>query len=111
MSKHIIEKLEDIEEMKAEEVVAVIRKVVSYKGTARLSHIGFVYNIGLDRFSLIEPIASQERALGRVNYEWNGHTFVASIDDNQPFEKGSSEYLDYETKLLNLVINMGGRTE
>jgi hypothetical protein len=105
-----ITRLEDINDMKADEFVGVIETVdLSYEGQVKLSHIGFVYNIGIDRFSLIEPMVTDDRCLGRVNYDWNASnkTWVCSIDSNQPFEKGSSEYLKYETALLNRTITMG----
>jgi len=103
-------RLEDMKGMNADDFVGVIETVdLSYEGTVKLAHIGFVYNIGIDRFSLIEPMVTDNRSLGRVNYDWNASnkTWECSIDENQPFEKDSHEYREYETKLLNRTITMG----
>ena len=105
MTKPIIhiETLEDIPGLMANEFAEVISKVGLYfhEGKIRIANTGFVYNIGIDRFSLIqtaqvgETIPISEK-LVRVSYDWNGESFVGTVDKDQPFTQGSQKYKNFE---------------
>lgn len=98
-----IDGLEDMGGIRADDFVEVLIAVETSQKRVCLSNTGIVYNIGDDRFSLIEPIVSDSvPPIGRVSYEWDGKNFQASVDKNQPFEKDSAEYRKFESLLKQL---------
>ena len=105
-----IEKLEDMQGIKADEFVVVHTTVETSDEKVKLANIGFVYNIGEGRFSLIEQVYSGSvfpisPSLGRVSYDWSpiNQTFVSNPSEvDFPFEQNTPEYKKFESLLKGI---------
>lgn len=110
MTIKTIRRLDDIKGMRADEGVEVIGiNCVSCEGDHCFANVGVVFNIGINRFSLISPVISTTiPPVARISYEWDGESFSPKIDDNQPFQYDSLEYKKYQSLLKQLTSKWAG---